>query len=329
MRASFQERAGRRLYLSTETIEAVVLAAGRSRRMGVPKLLLPLRSGETILQHLVGSLLEVPIRRVLVVLGHRANLIGEEIDRVFPGEQKQERVTTLLNPEYRRGLAGSLRRGIQALRSSTTGALLVVGDQPLVGGDRLRDLVSKFRHRPEGIAATAASSGEGLRNPVVVDETFFDAILDLEGDRGAQPLLRKRRDEVDPLVWGEGPWFQDVDTWPLYERLIRRGGDVPESGEDPTEVSPARLPDNWRQALEEKRSHTPPPVLAPGVLLLDLGRRRLGGWEHLPLPIRFPASRPARDGAPQVEHVIAGPGRSGEEYVRLLRTAAVWCLNNR
>src|SRR5262245_45144211 len=102
---------------------AIVLAAGTSSRMGAQKLLLPL-GGRPLVAYSVAAACASPGDPVLVVLGREAERVAEALP---PG-----RHVTVTNPNYASGMASSLRTGLDALPEAVAGALILLGDQPLV-----------------------------------------------------------------------------------------------------------------------------------------------------------------------------------------------------
>ena len=102
-------------------ISAIVLAAGEARRMGQVKLLLPWK-GRTILEHVLGNLLQSRVDEVILVLGHEA-------DR-FLGKISEPKIKIVLNPAYGEGMSSSLRKGLMVMGEKAEAFLVVLGDQP-------------------------------------------------------------------------------------------------------------------------------------------------------------------------------------------------------
>jgi molybdenum cofactor cytidylyltransferase len=116
-------------------IAAVILAAGMSTRMGRPKLSLPY--GEhTVIEHIVATLLTLPLREVVVVTGHEQSQVETLLSR-WP-------VRTVHNPDYREGeMLSSLQAGLRSLAPVNHAALLVLGDMPALD----RDVVRRLKRR--------------------------------------------------------------------------------------------------------------------------------------------------------------------------------------
>src|SRR5262249_15784388 len=110
---------------------AIVLAAGKSERMGRPKALLPLR-GKTFLQNILVAISPSPVEDTCVGVGHHR----DEIERHITPPAR-----IVFNPDYERGMITSLQAGIRSLPSATAGALLFLVDHPLVDSDTIELLV--------------------------------------------------------------------------------------------------------------------------------------------------------------------------------------------
>ena len=185
-------------------VAAVVLAAGRSSRMGARhKLLLPGRDGKPMVARVVDALLGSPLRPVLVVLGHRA----AEVEAALANRP----VMRVHAADWQSGLAGSLRAGIAAVPAEAHAALVCLGDMPLVTPRTVSRLLDAY-DRDEGRLIVVPTFGGQLGNPVLWDRRFFPDILALSGDRGARPLLDRFAEHVATVAMDDDAVLRDVDT---------------------------------------------------------------------------------------------------------------------
>lgn len=191
-------------------IAGVILAAGTSSRLGRPKQLLEFR-GKPILQHVV-DLAAAELDPVVVVLGHRADEIEDRLD--LP-----EHARIVINPEYRTGQASSLRAGIRVLGPDVRAAVILLGDQPGVRADALREVIRAYGATSAPMVRTTYRGRPG--HPVLFHESVWPELLTLEGDRGAAELLDAAGDRVAEVERDE-PAPIDVDTPEDWERL-RKG----------------------------------------------------------------------------------------------------------
>ena len=192
--------------MSDARIAAVVLAAGGSTRMGQPKVLLDI-DGEPLIARVVRVATEAGLAPIVVVA-------GAEIDRLR-SVLGASRARVVENRSWAEGLASSICCGIETLSSECDAAVLLLGDQPLVTPDHIRDLTAAFGR---GHDPVATRYGEGRGVPVLFGSRWFAELRSLSGDRGARDLLEREQ----CAVVGDGSPPLDIDTPADYERLRRR-----------------------------------------------------------------------------------------------------------
>lgn len=181
---------------------AVILAAGGSTRLGRPKQLLEL-GGESLVRRAARAAAEAGYAPVMVVVGAAAAEVGAAL-----AEGPFEVVE---NPEWRSGVASSIRRGLAAvlaLRPEVSGVLLAVCDQPRVGAAHLAALAAAL---DDGAHAIVASSYAGtLGVPALFERATFGELEALVGDQGAKPVVTREPGRVAAVPLPGGEW--DVDT---------------------------------------------------------------------------------------------------------------------
>lgn len=194
-------------------ITAVVLAAGRSSRLGTErdsKLLLPWGDGDQpLVVGTVRKLLSTAIDRVVVVVGHRADEVGDALASTG--------VEIVLNPEFADGLSTSIACGVRAASQATVGYLFALADMPNVAADTITRMCNAFTVRPSAIVAPVAHGRRG--NPVLFSDEFRQQLLSLEGDRGASGLLARYAESVVEVEVDDDGIFADVDTMQDYQKL--------------------------------------------------------------------------------------------------------------
>jgi molybdenum cofactor cytidylyltransferase len=183
-------------------IAAVLLAAGRSTRMGANKLVETLH-GIPLVRHVAMAALASSARPVIVVTGHE----GERIRAALAGLD----VALVHNPDFADGLSTSLKAGIAALGPDTDAALILLGDMPLVDASVLDALSAAFTANPDAAAVVPVIKGE-WGNPVLLSRRLFDAVSALKGDAGARKVLAERRSEVIEVAVDSDAVLLDLDT---------------------------------------------------------------------------------------------------------------------
>jgi molybdenum cofactor cytidylyltransferase len=191
-----QEEAGRR-------IAAIVLAAGRSTRMGGPNKLLADVGGRPLVRIATEEALASRAQPVVVVTGHQR----EQVEAALKGLP----VILAHNPDFAQGLSTSLKAGLAALPAGADGAIVCLGDMPQVDAGLIDRLVAAFE--PEKGALVVVPTIAGKRgNPVVWSRRFFADLSRLDGDVGARHLIGAYPEAVVEVPVTGRAAFVDVDT---------------------------------------------------------------------------------------------------------------------
>ncbi len=184
-------------------IAGVVLAAGRSLRMGEVNKLLAEIGGTPMVVRAVDAVLASGVDPVLVVTGHEA----EKIRTALAGRP----VRFVHNPDYAAGLSGSLGTALAAIPDEAEGALICLGDMPRVTAEHLARLVETFEARDE--PAICVPTHEGTRgNPSLWHRDFFAEMGEVSGDAGARRLLGEHAASVVEVEMPDAGILLDIDT---------------------------------------------------------------------------------------------------------------------
>lgn len=184
-------------------LAGIVLAAGRSTRMGPDNKLLQDLRGKPILRYAVEAQLEARLDPVLVVTGHQR----EEVEAALADLP----VRFVPNSDYASGLAGSLRAGVAALPPETEAAVISLGDMPNVTPQVIERLVENHLQQPDALAVVPTLFGH-RGNPVLLARPIFPAVSLLTGDRGARRLLEEAGSRVVEVAFEDPAIAIDVDT---------------------------------------------------------------------------------------------------------------------
>jgi molybdenum cofactor cytidylyltransferase len=190
-------------------IAAIVLAAGLSSRMGSNKLLKQVK-GKSMIRKTVEAVLQSRASPVVVVTGHQAKEIEEALSGL--------KVNFVANPDYAKGLSTSLRSGTRALPASVDGALIVLGDMPLVPPAAINKLIAAF-NPAEGRSICVPMHRSERGNPILWGRQHFVELDKLKGDRGARVLLVVNSDNVTEVSVGSDGVLTDFDTPESLEEI--------------------------------------------------------------------------------------------------------------
>jgi len=194
-------------------VGALIMAAGRSSRMGGPNKLLARLDGETLVARVADAALASRAVEVHAVTGHMAERVAEAL-----GDRD---VKLVHNPDFAEGMAGSLKTGLASFGEDVDGVMVLLGDVPRITADDLDRLIAAFD--PSAGALIVLPVHEGKRgNPVIWSRAFFPEMFAIEGDVGARHLIGVNRDAVAEVELG-AEVLLDLDT---PEALAEAGGEL-------------------------------------------------------------------------------------------------------
>ncbi len=186
-------------------VAGIILAAGKSSRMGKMKLLLDVH-GKPMLGHVVESALHSALDQVIVVLGNEYERVLASIDFKV--------ATVVFNADFLKGQSTSLKAGIAAVGENCDAALFLLGDMPLVDSGVIDALLQKHKAARASIVVPVFAGRRG--NPVLLARSLFPMVLALEGDIGARAILAAHEDLIETVDVEHDGILLDVDTWEDY-----------------------------------------------------------------------------------------------------------------
>jgi molybdenum cofactor cytidylyltransferase len=196
-------------------VSAIVLAAGTGSRFGGGKLLARLE-GRPLIEVVLDNLRDAPVDETIVVVGADAERLREACERYS--------VRTVDNEGWARGQSTSVLAGLRACGEEAWAAVVLLGDQPLVGAETIERLVAAFA---EGARVAVATYGGKRRNPVLFSREVWPLLeAELAGDEGARSVLRRHPELVVEVPCEDAGDPADVDTREDLKRLEEMRGAV-------------------------------------------------------------------------------------------------------
>ena len=198
-------------------IPAVVLAAGKSSRMGRTKALLPLgSSGETFLGRVIRVLRQGGADAVVVVIGGDAAAVRASLPR------DDVHVSSVENPRYEEGQLSSLLVGLAAVEQrhdDVEAVMVTLVDLPLIAATTVRAVREAFLAHPDA-PLVRPRHGNRHGHPVIFNRSMFGELRRADPAKGAKPVVHAHAaEEVNVEVDDDGA-FIDIDTPEDYERFI-------------------------------------------------------------------------------------------------------------
>jgi molybdenum cofactor cytidylyltransferase len=197
-------------------IPGIVLAAGKSSRMGRPKSLLPVEpGGESFLDRITRVLLEAGVGEVIVVLGSEASAVRAAV----PWE-KTARTRLVENPDYEQGQLSSLVAGLRAAdRPGVRAVLVTLVDVPLVSAATVRAVLHAYRVS-EGAPIVRPARRGRFGHPVIFDRRLFEELRHADPAAGAKLVVRAHSAEAWGVEVPDPGAFISIETPQDYERYI-------------------------------------------------------------------------------------------------------------
>lgn len=192
-------------------IDAIVLAAGESRRMGRPKPLLPFE-GTTFLGQIISVLAASDIDAITVVLGAEADQVTESVDL--------SDVRAVVNKDYQKGQLSSLVAAMVGIHPQTDAILLCLVDHPFITTQVVDAIANKFAETSGRIIVPVFNSHRG--HPTLFARPLFGQLLNAPEDRGARHVLYSNESEVLELETSDSGILIGIDTPEDYARHFGR-----------------------------------------------------------------------------------------------------------
>lgn len=196
--------------MNNKPVAAVILAAGESRRMGQPKLLLPWRDG-CVLDAVLAAVTAAPFDDAVLVSG----AYRDRVEEIASGHG----IRCVFNTDYSAGQSTSLIAGLNALPANTA-AMFILADQPGLDAALARRLIEAYQQSGAIILQPRTLQGRS-GHPVLFAPALFAELRALRGDGGGRPVLQAHLDEVQYLLTEDDGIWQDLDTPEDYRRLRR------------------------------------------------------------------------------------------------------------
>lgn len=203
--------------ISESPVHAIILAAGKSSRMGKPKQLLPF-GNHNLLEIVIHHVLAERFSKIYTVIGCDAETIQNKI------VIKEPRFHWSVNQDYEIGQSSSLRKAIESMDDGNkVNTMVFLGDLPLIERETIQTIFKKGRKKLTETCepfVIQPKVNEKIGHPVFFGNIEPEWFNQLQGDQGAKPLLKQIRNRTALEVLDEGILF-DIDTPEDYEKGLK------------------------------------------------------------------------------------------------------------
>jgi molybdenum cofactor cytidylyltransferase len=190
---------------------AIILAAGESKRMGSPKMLLPFK-GITMLEYVIRNVTESAVDNILVVLGAEREVLTELLSK--------SSVKYCFNDNYKEGMLSSVKCGFGNLPSDFEVAMIFQGDQPLISSTVINKVIEGYRSHNKGIVIPVYKRRRG--HPILIDRKYLYEIEMLDNNEGLRSLSRKFSEDVLEVESDDPGILRDLDTYEEYKKELNQ-----------------------------------------------------------------------------------------------------------
>jgi molybdenum cofactor cytidylyltransferase len=184
-------------------VAALLLAAGQSRRMGTLNKLLIGIDGKPMVRHVAEAVAASQASPIITVTGHQQERVAAALAGLA--------MTVVHNPDYAQGLSTSVKRGLAALPAEVDGAVVCLGDMPMVTAAAIDRLIGAF-NPVEGRAICVPTRRGKRGNPVLLARQFFGELAAISGDIGARDLIAAHPELVAEVEMESDGVLTDIDT---------------------------------------------------------------------------------------------------------------------
>ena len=192
-------------------IAAIVLAAGKSERMGRPKMDLPWGQ-TTVIGQVVTTLAQAGVDEIVVVTGGASEKVESAL-KVLPAKLP---IHTVYNQRYIKGeMMLSVKRGLSALNDRFEAALIALGDQPQVEVGVVRSILSEFKSTRAPLIVPSYKKHRG--HPWLIARSLWPALLNLTDSETMRDFLNQHSDQIHYVLVDTQTVLQDLDTPADYQ----------------------------------------------------------------------------------------------------------------
>jgi molybdenum cofactor cytidylyltransferase len=186
-------------------IWAIILAAGESKRMGFPKMLLSF-NGRSMIENVIGNIISSDIDHSLVVLGAHNGLLEELISK--------SPVKYCYNDNYKDGMLSSVKCGFRNLPADIEAVMVFQGDQPFIMPLVINKLIEEYKRCDKGIVIPLYEKKRG--HPVLIDNKYREKIYKLDNSEGLRSLAHQFPEDVRYIDTDSPGILRDFDTYEEY-----------------------------------------------------------------------------------------------------------------
>lgn len=182
-------------------ITAIVLAAGESKRMGRPKMLMPW-GHTTVFGKVIETLKDAGLENIVVVTSALHEKIVSESDH---------NISYVQNKDFSNGeMLVSVKVGLNYIKKLQGAALIVLGDQPQIQVETVKKILERYQLTQHSIIVPSYKMHRG--HPWLVDQTYWSEINQLNPPNTLRDFLNSHANDIDYVLFDSPTILEDIDT---------------------------------------------------------------------------------------------------------------------
>jgi molybdenum cofactor cytidylyltransferase len=189
----------------------IILAAGESKRMGFPKMLLTF-NGKPMLENVIRNVKSSNVDNTLVILGADREVLKDLVVK--------SSVKYCFNENYKEGMLSSVKCGFRNIPSDFEAVLVFQGDQPLITPEAINTVIEAYRLSGKGIVIPVYEKKRG--HPLLIDKRYRNEIDKLDPGKGLRSLAYQFSDDVLEIETDDSGILRDFDTFEDYKNEINQ-----------------------------------------------------------------------------------------------------------
>ena len=183
-------------------ITAILLAAGQSKRLFNQNKLIKNFKGKLLVNHAVQSIIKSKIEKLIIVLGFEYLKVKKKIN-------KNKKIKFVINHNYTRGIASSIKCGLKKISNKSDGFIIVQADMPEIGKNILNKLYKEIKTNKKEIFVPRKNNKIG--NPIGFKLSMINQLKKISGNRGAKFIIQKNKSKIKYIRTKSLGIFKDID----------------------------------------------------------------------------------------------------------------------
>ena len=183
-------------------IKAILLAAGRSKRLKSENKLIKLYKKKPLINYSLKTLHKSKVNKVIVVLGYQKN----EIKKII---KKNKKNIFVFNKEYKKGMASSIKVGLKKVTKKDKGFIIVQSDMPFIKSSDINKICNSIKSKKYLVYALTYKKRVG--NPIGFDVSIMKKFKRIKGDVGAKFMVKRLKNETKFIKVNSLKYFKDFD----------------------------------------------------------------------------------------------------------------------